>query len=129
MQNAPGCLDRPIKTGYNPSDKAEQGRPSIARPEVKPMTAGVAEVAEKLAMPEDQLVQEGIRAVLRDQIALLEAERRVRCAKFGVTSLEEMDALVREGRASEEEILEDFQQVDYLTARIEELRTTLQGLR
>ena len=59
---------------------------------------------------------------------MLEAERRARCARFGVTSLEEMDALVREGRVSEEEILEDFQQVDYLTARISELRATLQGI-
>jgi len=79
-------------------------------------------------MPEDQLVREGIRAVLRNQVAMLEAERRARCTRFGVTSLEEMDALVREGRVSEEEILEDLQQVDYLTARIEELQAVLQGV-
>ena len=92
------------------------------------MTIAVAQIAQKLSMPEDQLVQEGIRAVLRKQVAMLEAECRARCARFGVTSLEEMDALVREGRVSEEEILEDFQQVDYLTARINELRATLQGI-
>jgi hypothetical protein len=92
------------------------------------MTTAIAQIAQKLAMPEDQLVQEGIRAVLRNQVAMLEAERRARCARFGVTSLEEMDTLVREGRVSEEEILEDFQQVDYLTARINELRATLQGI-
>ena len=79
-------------------------------------------------MPEDQLVREDIRAVLRNQVAMLEAERRARCTKFGVTSLEEMDALIREGRVSEEEILEDFQQVDYLTARIKELQAVLQGV-
>jgi len=92
------------------------------------MTIAVAQIAQKLSMPEDQLVQEGIRAVLRNQVAMLEAERRARCAGFGVTSLEEMDTLVREGRVSEEEILEDFQQVDYLTTRIKELQVTLQGL-
>ena len=92
------------------------------------MTIAVAQIAQKLAMPEDQLVREGIRAVLRNQVAMLEAERRARCTKFGVTSLEEMDALIWEGRVSEEEILEDFQQVDYLTARINELRATLQGI-
>lgn len=93
------------------------------------MTVGITQVAQKLSMPEDQLVREGIRAVLRDQIALLDAERRARCARFGVTSLEEMDALVQEGKVNEEEILEDFQQVDYLTARIEELQATLQDVR
>jgi hypothetical protein len=92
------------------------------------MNVKVAQIAQKLSMPEDQLILEGIRAVLRDQVALLEAERRVRCAKFGVASLEEMDALIREGNVREEEILEDFQQVDYLTARIEELQTTLQSV-
>ena len=93
------------------------------------MTVGIAQVAQKLSMPEDQLIREGIRAVLRDQIALLDAERRARCARFGVTSLEEMDTLVQEGKVNEEEILEDFQQVDYLTARIEELQATLQDVR
>ena len=88
------------------------------------MTVEIAQIAQKLSMPEEQLVREGIRAVLRDQVALLEAERRARCAKFGVTSLEEMDALVRDDRVKEEEILEDFQQVDYLTARIKELQAT-----
>jgi len=92
------------------------------------MTTAIAQITQKLAMPEDQLVQEGIRAVLRNQVAMLEAERRARCARFGVISLEEMDALIREGGVSEEEILEDFQQVDYLTARINELRATLQGI-
>jgi len=93
------------------------------------MTVGITQVAQKLSMPEDQLVREGVRAVLRDQIALLDADRRSRCARFGVTSLEEMDALLQEGKVSEEEILEDFQQVDYLTARIEELQAILQDVR
>jgi hypothetical protein len=49
------------------------------------MNVKVAQIAQKLSMPEDQLILEGIRAVLRDQVALLEAERQVRCAKFGTT--------------------------------------------
>jgi hypothetical protein len=50
------------------------------------MNVKVAQIAQKLSMPEDQLILEGIRAVLRDQVALLEAERRVRCAKRGCAS-------------------------------------------
>jgi len=40
---------------------------------------------------------------------LLESERRARCAKFGVHSLEEMDELIKNGLVEEEDILEDFQ--------------------
>ena len=37
------------------------------------MNAKVTQIAQKLSMPEDQLILEGIHAVLRDQVALLEA--------------------------------------------------------
>jgi hypothetical protein len=57
-----------------------------------------------------------------------DAERQARCAKFGVTSLAEMDALVQKGTVSEEDILEDFQHVDYLTARIERVKQMLAEL-
>jgi len=39
-----------------------------------------------------------------------------------------MDRLIAEGAVEEEEILDDFQNVDYLTARIEHLERLLETL-
>ena len=47
---------------------------------------------------------------------------------FGVDSLEERDELIREGKVEESDILEDFQHVDYLTARIEGIEHLLERL-
>ncbi len=88
----------------------------------------VRELAREFSMREDELFAQGLRAFVREQLRLLEAEREARCAKFGVSSLEEMEELIKAGKVDEEEILEDFQQVDYLTARIERLEKLLESL-
>ncbi len=62
------------------------------------------------------------------QSQFLKAEKQVRYARFGVTSLEEMDRLIAEGTEEEEEIPDDFQNVDYLTARIEHIEHPLETL-
>ena len=90
--------------------------------------AALKELANEFSLKEEEVFIQGLRAFVREQIRLLDAERRARCMKFGVSSLEEMDELIKAGKVSEEEILEDFQQVDYLTAKIERLEKLLESL-
>ncbi len=89
------------------------------------MSVDVASVAKEFSLTEEALTREGIRAFLLEQLRLLETERQARCAKFGVESLEEMDRLLQQGEIDEEAILEDFQQVDYLTTRVERIKAML----
>jgi hypothetical protein len=89
------------------------------------MVVAIHQIAQELAMSEEQITRESLRALLRAQIHALDAERRARCARFGVRSLQEMDELIRAGQVEEEEILEDFQNVDYLTHRIARLQQLL----
>ena len=89
------------------------------------MAIEATQVAQELAMSEKALTRQALRALLRAKIHALDAERRARCAKFGVTSLSEMDELIRTGKVQEEEILDDFQNVDYLTNRIARLQKML----
>jgi len=86
------------------------------------------EVAEMFSLSEDELERESLRAFLLNKLRMFEAELRARCAKFGVSSLEEMEELVRRGEVDEEAILEDFQNVDYLTARISRIKELLERL-
>jgi hypothetical protein len=88
----------------------------------------VKQIAQEFALSEEELVRQSLRAFLLDKVQLLESERRARCARFGVSSLEEMDELIRNGLVEEEDILEDFQNVDYLTTQIEHIQGLLNGL-
>ena len=90
------------------------------------MALDLATVAREFSLSEEDLTRESIRAFLAEQLRLLEADRRARCAKYGVNTLEDMDDLLRRGEVDEDDILEDFQEVDYLRDRIERVRTMLE---
>jgi hypothetical protein len=92
------------------------------------MSLDVQQVAKEFALSEEALTRESLRAFLLEQLRTLDAERRARCAKFGVTSLTEMDVLLQQGAVAEEDMLEDFQHVDYLTTRIERVKQMLTEL-
>jgi hypothetical protein len=85
-------------------------------------------VAKEFSLSEEELTRESLRAFLLEQLRTLDAERRARCAKFGVTTLAAMDELLQRGAVAEEDLLEDFQHVDYLTTRIERVRQMLEEL-
>lgn len=88
----------------------------------------VKQIAQEFALSEEELLRQSLRAFLLDKMQLSDSERRARCAKFGVTSLEEMDKLIKNGSVEEEDILEDFQNVDYLTTQVERIRRLLKEL-
>ena len=90
------------------------------------MPVDLATVAREFSLSEEDLTREGIRAFLAEQLRLLDADRRARCAKYGVSSLEEMDGLIQRGEVEEQDILEDFQEVDYLCDRISRVRVMLE---
>ncbi len=88
----------------------------------------VKQMAQEFALSEEELLLQSLRALLLDKMRLSDSERRARGAKFGVTSLEEMDKLIKNGSVEEEDILEDFQNVDYLTTQVERIRRLLKEL-
>ena len=92
------------------------------------MPADATSIAKEFAITEEELTRKSLRAFLLEQLRLFEAERKARCAKFGVKDLWEMEQLFVEGKVEEEEMLEDYQTVDYLTARAEKVKAMLKGL-
>ena len=86
------------------------------------MAVEMMQIARELELSEAETMREALRALLRTRVHSLDAERRARCAKFGVSSLQELDELIRTGAVDEDAVLEDFQNVDYLTNRIARLQ-------
>ena len=50
-------------------------------------------IAKEFAITEEELQRKSLRAFLLEQLRLFEAERKARCAKFGVKDLWEMETL------------------------------------
>jgi hypothetical protein len=88
----------------------------------------IREVAQEFALDEQELIRQSLRAFLLERLHLLDAERRAKCAKFGVTTLEGMDDLLKTGQVEEEDILDDFQDVDYLTTQIQRIQQLLEEI-
>ena len=83
-------------------------------------------IAKEFAITEEELHRKSLRAFLLEQLRLLEAERKSRCAKFGVNDLWGMERLIEQGKVEEEDILADFQTVDYLTSRVKRVKAMLE---
>jgi hypothetical protein len=91
------------------------------------MTITIDAVADQLAIPPWELQRQALQSFLREQARFDNIERLHLCRKYDVSSLQEMDELVAQGKVDEETILADFQRVDFLTAKLrklDELMTT-----
>ena len=85
------------------------------------MSLTIHAVADQLDISANDLWRQAIQAFLREQTRFYNVERLRLCQKYGVTSLQEMDGLVAQGKVDEEVILQDFQRVDFLTAKLRQL--------
>ena len=92
------------------------------------MSVDTTRIAKEFAITEEELTRKSLRTFLLEQLRLMEAERKAGCTKFGATDLWDMERLVVEGKVEEEDMLEDFQTVDYLTARVKRVKAMLEEL-
>ena len=92
------------------------------------MPIDTSDIAYQFGLSEEALITESVRQFLTEHIRTLESDRQARCAKLGVNTLEEMADLLRRGAVSEEAIGEDLEEANYLTHRIQKVRTLLDEL-
>ncbi|MBI4778048.1 hypothetical protein HY792_03920 [Candidatus Desantisbacteria bacterium] len=89
------------------------------------MAISLKKIAEELFINRNELIRQGIISLLKEQLCICNTERLALCNKFGVSSLEEMDKLVIEGNVEEDDILDDFQRVDFLTSNVKKIKKLL----
>ena len=88
----------------------------------------IDEVASALKMDKDSLAKASVKAFLDKELRCVEAEIYEIGAKHGVKSISELDNKLKSGEAKEEDILEDFQDLDYLESRRDELLAAMKKL-
>ncbi len=81
-----------------------------------------------LDVSQEEFQKSSIRSLLQEKLRSINVERIATCRKYNVSSLEELDSLIREGKVNELIVDEDFQHVDFLTWKATELEKLLREI-
>ena len=82
-------------------------------------------VAEKLNLSRDDILRESLRFYLERKIRELKTEIFKIRTKYGVSSVEEFDEKYRNGEIAEKDSWQEFQALDHLEFKKEELEKAL----
>lgn len=77
----------------------------------------IDEAASALKMDRDALAKASLKAFLDKELRCVEAEIYEIGARHCIKSIFELDIKLKKGDVREEDILDDFQELDYLEAR------------
>jgi len=88
----------------------------------------ITALAEELQRPREVILEKGLRAFLERQLRQVKAEILQIAGKYGISSVEEMEARYREGTLEEADSWRDLQQLDHLEYKRDRLARLLQEL-
>jgi len=88
----------------------------------------IDEVASTLKMDRDTLARVSVKAFLEKELRCIEAEIFELGARHGVRSIVELDDKLKKGEVREADILDDFQELDFLESRRDELLAAMKSL-
>ena len=77
----------------------------------------LGEAAEALDVSEDLLARQSLRVYLERELRHTEAAILKVASRYGVKSVFELDDWLTQGRLKEEDLLDDFFELDYLEAK------------
>ncbi|HHW44825.1 MAG TPA: hypothetical protein GXX25_13680 [Desulfotomaculum sp.] len=89
----------------------------------------ISTLAEEFNLSRENVFEQGVKAFLEKQLRAVKAEIFKIAGKYGVVSVEEMEARYREGTLEEKETWADFQRLDHLEYRKEQLEKLLKELK
>ena len=81
----------------------------------------IEEVARSLNMGRERLERESLKTFLEKELRNIEVEIYKIGAKHGIKSIFELDDKLKMGEITEEEMMDDFMELDYLESRRDNL--------
>ncbi len=85
-------------------------------------------VAQELHIPEEELLRQGLRAFLERQLRAVKAEIFEIHGRYGISSVEEMEARYRDGTLEEADSWRDLQRLDHLEYKRDRLQQLLDAM-
>ena len=89
----------------------------------------LATVAQEMRISEDDVVKQGVRALLERQLRQVKAQLFEIAGRYGVSSVEEMEARYRAGTLEEADSWRDLQRLDHLEFERDRLLQLLESLK
>ena len=83
-------------------------------------------IARELKVPEEELVKQGLRTFLERQLREVKADIFELRGRYGVSSVEEMEARYRDGTLEEADSWRDLQRLDHLEHKQDHLLRLLE---
>jgi len=93
--------------------------------QVQPMLKAVA---QELYLSQEELLEQGARSLLERQLRETKAEIFHISGRYGVSSVEEMEARYRDGTLEEADSWQDLQRLDHLEYKRDRLLKLLEAL-
>lgn len=85
-------------------------------------------VAQELRISEDDLLRQGVRALLERRLREIQAQIFEITGHYGISSVAEMEARYREGSLEEADTWRDLQRLDHLEYKRDRLLQLLEAL-
>jgi len=85
-------------------------------------------IANELGVNKDVLAKNSLEAFLRKELLDVEAQMFKITAQHGIKSVLEFDELLRTGKVREEDIMDDYMELDHVEARRDELMRAMKKL-
>jgi len=86
------------------------------------------EVANDLKMDSEMLARNSLKLFLKKELSNTEAEMFRIGARHGIKSVLELDDLLKRGKVWEEDVIDDFTELDYLETKRDELLKAIEKL-
>ena len=87
------------------------------------------EIANDLKVNKDVLARDSLEVFLQRELLDVEAQMFKITARHGVKSVLDFDELLKAGKVHEEDIMDDFMELDHLEARRDELLRAMKRIR
>jgi hypothetical protein len=86
------------------------------------------DVASKLQLSPEELERESLRLFLRHRLRLVDSQLLGLARRYGVDTVNELDALIQAGQVHEAEAFEDYFEFDHLEAERDALLESMKEL-
>ncbi len=87
------------------------------------------EVANDLKINKEDLARDSLKFFISKELSDTEAEMFKIAIRHGIKSVLEFDELLKAGRIKEEDIMDDYMELDYLEARREDLIRAIEKIK
>jgi hypothetical protein len=84
--------------------------------------------AEELHIPEDDLIRKGLHSYLERQLRMVQVETFEITNRYNVSNVEDLEERYRDGTLEEADSWRDFQRLDHLEYKREQLQKLLEAL-